>query len=96
MSIPTHIYREVTNGWIGKYSSPVLAVKIGEKAIRKSIREQLGVFRVDCAERMGEFPTVIGEIGIPMELDEKYAYGGNDGNGKGKGDYREQVSLPLY
>jgi hypothetical protein len=62
---------------------------VGEKAIRKSIREQLGVFRADCAERLGDFPTVIGEIGIPMELDDGYSYGGRDGNGKG--DYREQV-----
>lgn len=76
---------------LGKYASPVFAVKIGEKAIRKSIREQLGVFKEDALERMGKFPTVIGEIGIPMELDDKYAYGGRTGTGKGKGDYREQV-----
>lgn len=75
----------------GKYSSPVLAVKIGDKAIRKSIREQLGVLKGDCLERMGAYPTVFGEIGIPMELDDKYAYGGRDGKGKGKGDYREHV-----
>ncbi|KAG8749792.1 hypothetical protein FRC14_001097 [Serendipita sp. 396] len=74
----------------GKYSSPVFAVKIGEAAIRKSLREQLGVLK-DDAKRLGEFPTVIGEIGTPMELDEKYSYGGRDGRGKGKGDYREQV-----
>lgn len=74
----------------GKYSSPVFAVKVGEKAIRKSIREQLGVLKGD-ALRMGAFPTVIGEIGIPMELDDKYSYGGRDGKGKGRGDYREQV-----
>jgi hypothetical protein len=76
---------------LGKYSNPIFAVKVGEKAIRKSIREQLSVFKVDCAERMGDFPTVIGEIGIPMELDDGYSYGGKDGEGKGKGDYREQV-----
>ena len=75
----------------GKYSSPVFAVKIGDKAIRTSIREQLGVLKADCLERMGSFPTVFGEIGIPMELDDKYAYGGQDGKGKGKGDYREHV-----
>ncbi len=49
------------------------------------------MFRADCAERMGDFPTVIGEIGIPMELDDGYSYGGKDGKGTGKGDYREQV-----
>ncbi len=68
----------------------MFAVKIGEKAIRKSIREQLGVLKGD-AHRMGAFPTVIGEIGVPMEMDEKYSYGGRDGKDKGKGDYREQV-----
>ncbi|KAG8769077.1 hypothetical protein FRC15_004783 [Serendipita sp. 397] len=78
----------------GKYSSPVFAVKIGEAAIRKSLREQLGVLK-DDAKRLGEFPTVIGEIGTPMELDEKYSYGGRDGRGKGKGDYREQVRTTL-
>lgn len=75
----------------GQYSSPVFAVKIGDKAIRKSIREQLGVLKADCLERMGAYPTVFGEIGIPMELDDQYAYGGRDGKGKGKGDYREHV-----
>lgn len=77
---------------LGKYSSPVFAVKIGDTAIRKSIREQLGVLKSDAA-LLGEFPTVIGEIGTPMELDQKYSYGGADGKGKGKCDYREQVGL---
>ncbi|KAI0344960.1 glycoside hydrolase family 5 protein [Trametopsis cervina] len=72
----------------GKYKSPVQALKIGEKAIRKSIQEQLGVLKTDAAI-LGSYPTIIGEIGIPYDMDKKRAYGYTD-NGKYKGDYTSQ------
>jgi hypothetical protein len=62
----------------GKYSSPFLAIKIGEKAIRKCLREQLGVLCQDTAEKLGEYPTMMGEIGVPYDLDRKQAYRSGD------------------
>lgn len=73
----------------GRYKSPALAVKIGESAIRKSIQEQLGELKSD-ADILGAYPTIIGEIGIPFDMDSKRAYGYTDG-GKYKGDYSSQV-----
>ena len=72
----------------GKYSSTLLAVKIGESAIRKCIQEQLGVLK-DDAKILGPYPTIIGEIGTPFDMDGKRAYGWTDG-GKHKGDYSRQ------
>lgn len=72
----------------GKYKSPVQAVKFGERAIRKSIQEQLGVLKSD-AKILGEYPTIIGEIGIPYDMDNKQSYGYSD-DGKYKGDYSNQ------
>lgn len=73
----------------GKYSSPVLAVKVGEQAIRKSIQEQLGVLKSDV-DIVGPYPTVIGEIGIPFDMDGRRSYGWTD-DGKYAGDYTRQV-----
>ncbi|KAF8913275.1 glycoside hydrolase superfamily [Mucidula mucida] len=72
----------------GKYSSPLQAVKIGEGAIRKSLQEQLGVLKGD-ALILGQYPTIIGEIGTPFDMDDKRSYGWTD-KGKYKGDYSRQ------
>ncbi|KAH9930851.1 glycoside hydrolase [Fomitopsis serialis] len=72
----------------GKYSSTLPAVRIGESAIRKCIQEQLGVLKAD-APILGPYPTIIGEIGIPYDMDSKKAYGYTD-DGKYKGDYSSQ------
>ncbi|KAH9915251.1 glycoside hydrolase [Epithele typhae] len=72
----------------GKYSSSLPAVRIGERAIRKCLQEQLGYLK-DDAKILGAYPTIIGEIGIPYDMDGKKAYGWTD-NGKYKGDYSSQ------
>lgn len=72
----------------GKYSSTLPAVRIGESAIRKCIQEQLGMLK-DDAPILGPYPTIIGEIGIPYDMDGKRAYGYTD-DGKYKGDYSSQ------
>ena len=75
-----------------KYSHVVQALRVGEKAIRASIQKQLGVLKSD-AEIIGDFPTIIGEIGIPFDMDSKRSYGYTKG-GKYKGDYsRQQKAL---
>ncbi|KAF9059850.1 glycoside hydrolase superfamily [Rhodocollybia butyracea] len=72
----------------GKYSSPIQAVKIGERAIRKSLQEQLGILKNDTLT-LGPYPTIIGEIGTPFDMDDKRSYGWTD-DGKYQGDYSRQ------
>ena len=75
-----------------KYSHVLQALRVGEKAIRASIQEQLGVLKSD-AKIIGDFPTIIGEIGTPFDMDGKRSYGYTNG-GKYKGDYsRQQKAL---
>ncbi|GAA5931458.1 uncharacterized protein JCM15063_001473 [Sporobolomyces koalae] len=62
----------------GHYRSIVFGVKVGEAAIRRCMRSQLGMLRQDGLDKLGQFPTMMGEIGIPYDLDHKKAY--KDGN----------------
>ena len=52
----------------GKYWSVLQAVKVGDKAIRKSIQDQLGILQKDTADVYGKYPTLIGEIGCPYDM----------------------------
>jgi hypothetical protein len=52
----------------GKYWSMMQAIRIGEKAIRQSIQDQLGIIRHDTKECLGDYPTLIGEIGCPYDM----------------------------
>ncbi|PFH53542.1 glycoside hydrolase family 5 protein [Amanita thiersii Skay4041] len=72
----------------GKYSSTLQAVKIGESAIRRSLQQQMEMLK-DDAKILGSYPAVIGEIGIPYDMDGKRSYGWTDG-GKYKGNYSRQ------
>lgn len=67
----------------GKYLTPAFAVKLGETAIRNSLRSQLKFLRDESLEKMGEHPMLFTEIGIPYDLDDKYAYK--------TGDYSSQI-----
>lgn len=51
-----------------KYWSVVQAIRVGETAIRNSIQGQLSVLMEDTAERLGKYPTLIGEIGCPYDM----------------------------
>ncbi|KAF8061781.1 glycoside hydrolase family 5 protein [Lyophyllum atratum] len=72
----------------GKYSNTLQAVKIGEGAIRRSLQEQLGMLKAD-ADILGAYPTIIGEIGTPFDMDGKRSYGWTNG-GRYRGDYSRQ------
>ncbi|KAH8114224.1 glycoside hydrolase [Phellopilus nigrolimitatus] len=72
----------------GKYKSTWMAAKFGERAIRQSLQEQLTMLKSD-AEILGPYPTIIGEIGTPFDMDNKRSYGWTDG-GKHAGDYSSQ------
>lgn len=52
----------------GKYTTVLQAVKVGEPAIRRSLQEQLGMLKDDCLSILGEYPSIIGEIGIPYDM----------------------------
>jgi hypothetical protein len=75
-----------------KYKSIIFAIKIGERAIRSSIQSQLGIFPSDAITAFGtepQYPTLLGEIGTPFDMDEKRSYGWTD-DGKYAGDYTQQ------
>ncbi|PWZ02774.1 glycoside hydrolase [Testicularia cyperi] len=75
----------------GKYSGVLFAIRIGNRAIRKCIREQLACLREDCLGILGQYPSLIGEIGVPYDMDRKRAFYG-DPKGKGIGDFSAQIS----
>ncbi|KAH8726744.1 glycoside hydrolase superfamily [Phaeosphaeriaceae sp. PMI808] len=58
----------------GKYLTPAFAIKIGENAIRNCFAHQLKAIREEGIENMGIHPCVFTEIGIPYDMDDKYAY----------------------
>jgi hypothetical protein len=101
----------------GKYKSPMYAAKFGEKAIRKSLMQQIGWLKSDAEiitspppttpsssgsitpyarshphssedddKKPKQYPTVIGEIGTPFDMDSKSSYY----SPKRKGDYTNQ------
>lgn len=67
----------------GKYLAPAFAVKIGETAIRNCLRDQLKFLRDESLRYMGNHPMILTEIGIPYDMDDKYAYK--------TGDYSSQI-----
>ncbi|KAI9841114.1 MAG: hypothetical protein M1838_003701 [Thelocarpon superellum] len=58
----------------GRYMSPAFAVKVGEAAIRNCLRDQLSAIRNEGLDYMGDHPCMLTEIGIPYDMDDKYAY----------------------
>ena len=75
----------------GKYPGVLFALKVGLRAIRQGMRDQLGYLRTDTLAVLGKYPTLIGEIGIPFDMDDRKTYYG-DSKGNGIGDYREQAT----
>lgn len=68
----------------GKYSSPAFAIKLGETAIRNCFKDQLSTVRQEGIDNMGIHPCLYTEIGIPYDMDNKYAYE--------TGDYSSQAA----
>ncbi|MCJ1320727.1 hypothetical protein MMC15_006068 [Xylographa vitiligo] len=58
----------------GRYMSPAFAIKVGETAIRNCFRDQLTAIRKEGMDYMGIHPCLFTEIGIPYDMDDKYAY----------------------
>lgn len=84
----------------GNYRWTWQAVKIGSRAIRNSLQSQLSILKSDAAllsstTTAPAYPTLIGEIGTPMDMDNKRSYGlpyadEKDGDAF-KGDFSEQI-----
>ena len=68
----------------GRYLSPAFALKVGETAIRNCLRDQLEAIRQEGLEYTGIHPCLFTEIGIPYDMDDKYAYK--------TGDYSSQIA----
>ncbi|RUP13593.1 glycoside hydrolase superfamily [Jimgerdemannia flammicorona] len=68
------------NGWNvdfmglkrGKYGDGVFkyvrAIRVGEKAVRQCFVEQLALIKAEGKEYVGDYPCLIGEIGIPYDM----------------------------
>ncbi|RIB11686.1 Glycoside Hydrolase Family 5 protein [Gigaspora rosea] len=67
----------------GRYPTHLNAIKIGNKAIRKNFADQIGLLISERVNYVGDCPCVIGEIGIPYDLDNRKAYE--------NGDYTQQI-----
>ncbi|KAF9940937.1 hypothetical protein BGZ75_005248 [Mortierella antarctica] len=68
----------------GRYPNYAMAVKIGDKAIRECFRNQLAWIKEEGQGAMGQHPTVIGEIGIPYDMNGGKSYRSN-------GHYKDQI-----
>ena len=68
----------------GRYLSPAFALKVGETAIRNCLRDQLDAIRREGLDYTGIHPCLFTEIGIPYDMDDKYAYK--------TGDYSSQTA----
>lgn len=58
----------------GKYLTPAFGLKIGENAIRNCLKDQLEAIRQEGLKYTGTHPCLFTEIGIPYDMDDKYAY----------------------
>lgn len=68
----------------GRYLSPIFAIKVGETAIRNCMRDQIAAIRKEGLDYMGSHPCVMTEIGVPFDMNDKFAYK--------TGDYRSQCA----
>jgi hypothetical protein len=70
------------NAWIN-FDRDKNKLVFGPGAIRRSFAEQLARPKEHARKKMGNAPTLIGEVGIAYDLDDKHAYR--------TGDFRSQI-----
>ncbi|KAF9913801.1 hypothetical protein BX616_009549 [Lobosporangium transversale] len=68
----------------GRYPNYASAIKIGEKAIKECFRHQLACIKEEGQLAIGPHPTLIGEIGIPYDMNDGRSY-------KPNGNYKDQI-----
>ena len=58
----------------GAYSHVLFALALGRRAVRACLARQLARLAADVTERMGPYPFLVGETGVPMDMgDATYA-----------------------
>ncbi|KAI3644243.1 hypothetical protein MP228_010407 [Amoeboaphelidium protococcarum] len=57
-----------------KYATILNSISLGFNGVKNNFAGQLRTITGDGVERLGEVPTLIGEIGIPFDMDNKNAY----------------------
>ncbi|KAJ3271920.1 hypothetical protein HK104_004602, partial [Borealophlyctis nickersoniae] len=62
----------------GKYSHVCFAVKFGLSGVKSAFSMQLATLQEEGRKYLGDYPCLIGEIGIPYDMDDKHAYRTND------------------
>ncbi|KAI9886572.1 MAG: oxidation resistance protein 1 [Watsoniomyces obsoletus] len=62
----------------GRYLTPAFAIKLGETAIRNCFRDQLAAIRQEGLDHLGEHPCILGEFGIPFDMNDQHAYKSGD------------------
>lgn len=55
-----------------------MKLALGKKNVRKVFYQQLKRIKNDSSKKLGDVPTVIGEFGIPLDLNNKRAYKSGD------------------
>jgi hypothetical protein len=70
--VTKHYDRDITTDWNTNQTIT------GEDAVQRAFVAQLGHARQAGIDEMGGIPTLIGEFGIPFDLDEKAAYRSGD------------------
>ena len=70
---PIVLVMKTFNAWLN-FDQDKNKLVIGPRAIRKSFAEQLGKPKEHALKKMGNVPTLIGEIGIAYDLDNQKAY----------------------
>jgi hypothetical protein len=70
------------NPWIAA-NAIERSVVLGRKNIHRSFADQVGWIKDQAKDRLGGVPTVIGEFGVPMDMNKKKAFQ--------TGDFRSQV-----
>lgn len=58
----------------GRYLTPAFAIRFGETAIRNCLKDQLIAMKQEGVDYIGVTPCVFTEIGIPYDMDDRYAY----------------------
>lgn len=58
----------------GKYRFQWQGIRLGERAVRNVMQSQIGILRQDGLEALGNFPSYMGEIGVPFDLDQRKSY----------------------
>ncbi|KAI9347952.1 glycoside hydrolase superfamily [Zopfochytrium polystomum] len=62
----------------GKYPLLPLALRFGERGVREIFKSQIETLRRDGFSYLGQHPCIMGEIGIPYDMDDRKAYRDGD------------------